>query len=197
MSKKVIVVFDFDGTLTKKDTLLEFIKYACGVRKFYIGFLLHSPLLVMMKLHLYPNWKAKEKVFSYFFKGWEYKKFQELGNLFADKIDTFKRDSIVGQLSKHVNNGDYVYVISASIEDWVKPWCQRNQVNMVLGTKIEVDEHGIITGKFSTKNCYGQEKVTRLLDIEPHRNDYYLYAYGDSRGDKEILSFADVGILVT
>lgn len=196
MSKRKIAVFDFDGTLTTKDTLLEFIKYACGVGNFYIGFLLHSPLLVLMKLHLYPNWKAKEKVFSYFFKGWEYKKFQELGNRFADLIDTFKRDDIVKQLSKHIKNGDTVYVISASIEDWVKPWCQRNQVNMVLGTKIEVDEHGTITGKFSTENCYGQAKVNRLLHIEPRREEYVLYAYGDSRGDKEMLEFADHGVLI-
>jgi phosphoserine phosphatase len=60
----------------------------------------------------------------------------------------------------------------------------------VVGTQIEVKD-GRLTGRFLTKNCYGQEKVNRLLSLYPHRQDYCLVAYGDSRGDKELLSFAD------
>lgn len=57
--KKKLYCFDFDGTLTTSDTLLEFIKYAKGKGRFLMVFLMYSPLLVLMKLHLYPNWKAK------------------------------------------------------------------------------------------------------------------------------------------
>ena len=51
---KRLYAFDFDGTLTTADTLLAFIRYACGTWRFIVGFLLHSPLLVLMKLKLYP-----------------------------------------------------------------------------------------------------------------------------------------------
>ena len=64
--KQIIVVFDFDGTLTTRDTLLLFIRHACGRRAFLRGFLLHLPLLVLMKLRLYDNGKTKQRVFSYF-----------------------------------------------------------------------------------------------------------------------------------
>ena len=57
---KKIVAFDFDGTLTSKDTLLEFIRYAKGAKDFWLGFLQYAHLLVLMKLGLYPNWKAKQ-----------------------------------------------------------------------------------------------------------------------------------------
>jgi phosphoserine phosphatase len=60
----------------------------------------------------------------------------------------------------------------------------------VLGTQIEVAD-GSLTGRFLTKNCYGQEKVKRLLEQYPDRREYHLTAYGDSRGDKEMLAFAD------
>ncbi|MDR2690839.1 MAG: hypothetical protein LBB73_00825, partial [Dysgonamonadaceae bacterium] len=50
---------------------------------------------------------------------------------------------------------------------------------------------GLLTGYFSTKNCYGREKVIRLLEKEPDRNTYTLFVYGDSRGDKELMIFAD------
>ena len=194
--KRNIAVFDFDGTLTTKDTLLEFIKFACGRRAFYWGFLLYSPILVLMKLHLYTNWKAKEKIFSYFFKGMDYERFCELGRNFSSTIDSFKKDMVAKKLEKHLKSGDTVYVISASIEEWVRPWCEKYKVTSVLGTMIDVDNQGIITGRFLSKNCYGQEKVNRLLEVEPHRSDYFLYAYGDSRGDKEMIDFADKGIYV-
>ena len=53
-----------------------------------------------------------------------------------------------------------------------------------------------LTGNFSSKNCYGQEKVNRLLEKEPDRTNYILYAYGDSAGDKEIIEFADYGYYI-
>ena len=48
-----IYAFDFDGTLTTRDTLIAFIRYACGTSRFLLGFLLHAPLLGLMKLRLY------------------------------------------------------------------------------------------------------------------------------------------------
>ena len=78
-----IYAFDFDGTLTRRDTLLEFIRYSCGNKAFCKGFLRYSPLLVLMKLGQYPNWKVKQKVFAYFFKGMPLKDFDQQGRLFA------------------------------------------------------------------------------------------------------------------
>ena len=66
----------------------------------------------------------------------------------------------------------------------------------ILATRIEVDSNGLLTGRFLSKNCYGQEKVNRLLEVEPNRDEYTLHAYGDSRGDKEMLAFADEGVMV-
>ena len=50
MKKEKIYCFDFDGTLTKKDTLIEFIKFSMGKTRFLMGFLLSIPILVLMKL---------------------------------------------------------------------------------------------------------------------------------------------------
>lgn len=194
--KKVVAVFDFDGTITTKDTLLEFIIFACGKWKFLAGFLLHTPWLCLMKLHLYPNWKCKERIFSWFFKGMAYNAFADLGQSFSDRADGILRQSTIRLVYKHMKEGAAVYVVSASIEEWVSPMCSKFGVADVLGTRIDVDDQGLLTGRFLTANCYGQEKVRRLLEIEPQRNEYYLYAYGDSRGDREILGFADKGTMV-
>ena len=193
MAKRCIAVFDLDGTLTTKDTLLEFIKFACGVPRFYWGFLLFCPILILMKLHLFPNWKAKQMIFSHFFKGWEYNDFKAKGQLFANEIEKMENRKMLEKLNDHLNHSDVVYVISASIFEWVQPWCEKIGVSRVLATQIEVDANGIISGRFATKNCYGKEKVRRLLEVEPERHSYILYAYGDSRGDKEMIAFSDYG----
>ncbi len=191
--KRRIAVFDFDGTLTTRDTLLEFIKYACGDLSFYVGFLLYSPILILMKLQLYPNWKAKQLIFTHFFKGWDYSRFLSVCESFAIQCGKIGNKETEAILKRHAQQGDTVYVISASIDDWVKPCCTQIANIIVLGTKIEIDADGIVTGRFLTKNCYGQEKVNRLLEVEPHRNEYELFVYGDSRGDKEMIEFADYG----
>lgn len=194
MEKQIIAAFDFDGTITTKDTLLEFIKFTKGTVSFYSGFLLHAPVLIAFKLKLYPNWKAKQRIFSYFFKGMRYTEFCKKGEEFAGIIEKMIHPSKLNDIRRHQEDGNTVYVISASIDEWVAPWCKKAGIDHVLGTKIEVDGNGILTGRFLSPNCYGKEKVNRLLEKEPDRDSYILYAYGDSRGDRELLAFADKGI---
>lgn len=190
-----VAVFDFDGTLTTKDTLLEFIKFTHGESALYMGLSIFAPLLILMKLHLFPNWKAKQMVFSWFYENLDYDKFTDCGQRFANYVETIRNESIVKKLQELQASGADIYVVSASIDDWVRPFCNRLGVKEVLGTKVEIKD-GKLTGSFLTKNCYGQEKVNRLLEVEPNRNEYFLYAFGDSRGDKEMLEFADEGIKV-
>ena len=194
---KKVFAFDFDGTLTTRDTLLEFIRFACGTQKLLLGFLLYSPLLVLMKLRLYPNGKAKQKVFAHFFKGMSIRKFNALCNIFALTSRHLLRSDVVSQLEQALDEGAEVLIVSASIDNWVQLFFSNpsNPLLKVLGTKIEVVD-GHLTGRFLTPNCYGQEKVRRILALYPDRSEYHLTAFGDSRGDREMLAFADEAHLI-
>ena len=192
MPKAKIFAFDFDGTLTTRDTLLEFIRYACGTPRFLLGFLLHAPLLVLMKLRLYPNGRTKERIFSWFFRGMAIDEFNALCRRFAHTHRYLLRVDIVRQLEQALAEGSEVLIVSASIDNWVQPFFPSVTV---LGTQIEVVD-GCLTGRFLTPNCYGQEKVRRILALHPDRSAYHLTAYGDSRGDRELLAFADEAIKV-
>lgn len=189
--KREIVAFDFDGTLTTKDTLIEFIKFAKGRRCFYKGLLICSPMLVGYALRLVPNYKAKERLFAYFFRGTPYSDFCQYGVDFANVINRFVRQQALTCIKQHLLKGRKLYVISASVEEWVKPWCESHRISHVIATKIEV-VNGVVTGRFLSKNCYGKEKVSRLLRAEPKRENYFLYAYGDSKGDRDLLAYADI-----
>lgn len=189
-----IVVFDFDGTITQKDTLLEFIKYAKGKSCFYLGFFLHIPFLLAYKMGLYPNWKIKQQIFTYFFKGMKYEYFCQLGIDFIPVVSLFIDEDRMNSLEWHKQRGDKIYIVTASIKEWVEPWCKKHGIENVLATLIEVDENGYLTGRLKSKNCFGSEKVKRFIEVEPNRESYFLYAYGDSAGDREIINFSDKGI---
>ena len=172
-----VYAFDFDGTLTTCDTLLAFIRYAKGTPAFVRGFLRHAHLLVLMKLRLYPNWKAKQKVFSYFFKGMDLETFDSLCQRFAADSRSLIRPQGFQLIAQAQEEGADVLIVSASIDNWVQPFFPQVKV---LGTQIEVKD-GCLTGRFLTKNCYGQEKVNRILALYPDRNTYHLTAYVTSQ----------------
>ena len=194
--KKKIYCFDFDGTLTTSDTLLEFIKYAKGRGRFLMVFLMYSPLLVLMKLHLYPNWKAKQQIFAHLFAGMRIEKFDALCRGFAEESQHLLRPKGITLMHEALVAGAQVFIVSASIDNWVRPFFDIRNLKgvQVLGTQIEVED-GKLTGRFKSNNCYGKEKVHRIAEVLKsfERSEYEIEAFGDSHGDKEMLAFADKG----
>lgn len=190
-----IAIFDFDGTLTQKDTFIEFIKYAKGIHFYYISLFLLSPVLILYLAGIISNKKAKEMIFAFHFKNMLIHKFEDLCSSFNNRIDEILNWGVYQKMIEHSNNKDELIIISASVENWILPWAASHGVNTVLGTKIEVKSDKI-TGKFSSPNCYGIEKVNRLISYlgELSRKDLHLTAYGNSRGDADLMNYADAHI---
>jgi len=185
-----IHAFDFDGTLTRSDSLLGIIRHQRGTAGLMRVLLMHAPNLLMMKAGRYPNWKVKQKVFRMCFGGMTIEDFNALCRDYAQKhLDILRADGM-RQVDDVLQRGCRVVIISASIDNWVRPFFQGREGIEIAGTQVEVVE-GKLTGRFLTRNCYGKEKVERLLKLYPDRQSYRLVAYGDSRGDRELLAFAD------
>lgn len=182
-----ICAFDFDGTLTVRDTLIEFIRFACGTRALLAGFALYSPLLALMKLRLYPNHKAKQRLFAHYFAGMREEEFNRLCRGFAVASRRLLRPAGVRAVERAKAAGAKVLIVSASIDNWVAPFFEGVTV---IGTRIEVCG-GRVSGRFLGGNCYGGEKARRILELYPDRTGYHLTAFGDSRGDREMLAMAD------
>lgn len=190
MKSSTLAIFDFDGTITKKDTFIAFIQFVFGKTACYTGFFLHIPLLIGMFLKIIPNASAKEKIFSYFFKDMPENTFQEWCEKFAIHIDGITYTEATNTFSNYISQQITVIIISASIRSWIAPWARRKGIHIVLGTEIEI-ENNKLTGKFSSKNCHGVEKVNRLKILYPDYKNYHIIAYGDSSGDAALLELAD------
>ena len=185
-----LALLDFDGTITTKDSLAGFIQYAVGNPFYYMGLFILSPMLLAYTLKLIPNYVAKERLMSHFFKGWDEIRFQKFAAQYSiNHIDKIIRPKALEKIKWHQEQGHKVVVVSASMECWLKKWCEKYSIDLIA-TRLEIQD-GKLTGKFATKNCYGVEKVKRIKDTYDLGQYNYIYAYGDSRGDKEMLSIAN------
>ncbi len=190
--KPVVAAFDFDGTLTRRDTLLPFLLHTLGAAAVARHALILSPTLAGYALGLINNGIAKERVFIRCLAGMHIDELQRQATQFAEhKLPTLMRSEALQRLDWHKQQGHRCVVISASLELYVQPWARKMGFDDVIATHLETLNDGRITGKLAGANCFGAEKVRRLEALLGPRSGYTLYAYGDSRGDKELLSAAD------
>ncbi|MCG2616838.1 HAD-IB family hydrolase [Terrimonas sp. NA20] len=188
--KKGIAFFDFDGTITTKDTLLEFIKFSKGTLPFYAGFVLYSPYLIAYKLKVISNQLAKEKILAHFFAGMSAEQFTILCKRFVEeKLPALIRPGALEEIREHQKNGTAVVIVSASPQNWISEWT--NQINVQLMATNLVVVNGRITGKIDGKNCHGEEKVRRIRDKYTLDEFGDIYAYGDTKGDLPMLAISN------
>ena len=188
--KKKIYAFDFDGTITTCDSLIAIIRYISGTRKLILWIASHFHLLLLMKMGLYSNHTLKLRLFRHIFGGMSVKQLREKACAFAKSYSHIILPEAKDIIKKAQAEGHTVRIISASPSIWVRPFFADCTGIEYLCTELEIT-HGIVTGNFIGNNCYGQEKVNRLLTSHPDRDEYTLIAFGDSRGDRELLAIAD------
>jgi HAD superfamily hydrolase (TIGR01490 family) len=187
-----IAVFDFDGTLTMRDSFLAFLSWRRSKLRFFVDYVLMFPLLLLYVARLVPNSTHKMALFRRRFAGVSVARYRELGAEFARwKLPSLLRQEALTTLRQHHVLGHRVLIITASFPEWIAPWALQEGVDEVIASKAEVRE-GYLTGDMDGFNCYGSEKARRLLASLPERDSYELFCYGDSLGgDREILAIAD------
>ncbi len=187
--KQNLALFDFDGTISYRDSMIEFLKYLKGTDKLYKIFFLHSHWLILMYLGLIKKYKVKEKIWVKIFGSTKIDEFNQRAKQFAlEVLPTFLFQSAINQIKKHKEEGDRVIVVSASAENWLQPWCEINELELI-STVLEV-QNGRLTGHIEGKNCNGLEKVVRIKQqINLNKFDK-IYAYGNSKGDIPMLNLA-------
>lgn len=192
----VIAAFDFDGTLTYQDTLIPFLNFTFGP-KFTLKKLLRLlPQLSCFLIGLKTRQEAKELILSSFLKGLPLSTVNAWGKDFAqNKLSSLIRNETYQKLKMHQSQGHTCVLISANLSFYLAPWGEFEGLNAVLASELEVNGSQKITGRLLGKNCWGEEKVRRLEEAygpkQGPKKNYTLFAYGDSRGDKELLKLAD------
>lgn len=190
-----LAIFDFDNTLIKRNTLLDFFYCSFPFTKLIFCSLYLSPFVFKYLIHLISNSTLKDKMLTFYLSNMSKNKFECLCLAYKERLAKIVNAEALKRLSWHKDQGHKIIIISASLENWIKPWAKQYDIE-VLATQLE-EKDGILTGHFVGKNCYGPEKVRRLLEKYPGRKDYTLYVYGDGSSDKDILEIADYSFIKT
>lgn len=193
---KRYALFDFDGTITTKDTLFDFIRFTYGRSGLVKCLLLNVWNLSLYAAKLRSNERAKEIMLATMIKGTSSAVFEELCKRYSmERVPQIIKENTKEIIEKHLTDGETLLIVSASPENWIRPWAIKNGFTEVIATKLE-ERDGALTGKFASRNCYGEEKVNRLKEFFTDRQQVYITAYGDSNGDKPMLNYANHGVLI-
>lgn len=192
------VFFDFDGTLTRRDSFFGFLRYLHGTAGMMRILLAELPSIVRGMLKG-DEGRAKQRVLKRALRGMDRNSYLKACEEFAATIPEIERLPVVKALDDAVKAGCHVAVVSASPADWIRPWAALHGVKEVIATECRSDSTETL-GEFITPNCSGSEKVRRILekwpDLKSRRNSCHVTAYGNSSGDREMLAFADKAVKV-
>jgi phosphatidylglycerophosphatase C len=195
MSGQVVVAFDFDGTLTRTDSVIPFIRSVAGTPQFAFGMLIRGLRVVPALLRRdrdHVRAIATEVAFNGVHADVIGRRADELARTI---VDSGLRPDTVARLRWHVAEGHRVVIVSASYEQYVQSVAAQLGAHGVVATRLEVDGAGVCSGRLLGANCRGAEKVRRLeqwlAESGTRRADVVLWAYGDSAGDRELLASAD------
>ncbi|WP_038051169.1 HAD-IB family hydrolase [Thioalkalivibrio sp. ALJ1] len=196
-----IVLFDFDGTLTRRDSLFPFLRHALGTGEFLRRLPACVPALTGLALKRLSNQDAKEAVLTRMLAGETLAHLQAKGREFADrKLDRLLRPAGMRALQAHQAAGDECVLVSASLDVWLRPWAERHGIQGVVSSRLAVDDAGRVTGRLDGTNCRGAAKPAAvaawLATLPPEETVDITAAYGDSTADRPMLELARSGYLL-
>jgi len=185
-----LVAFDFDGTLTSRDSFIAFLRWRFGVRGWAAGVLALAPDAAKYVLDR-DRGRLKAAAVRQFLAGMPRAELEAWAQTFASEEGrALLRPDAVRAWRRWQGDGARLVIVTASPETIVGPIARGLGADLLLGTKLAFDDVGRVTGAFAGANCRGPEKVRRLR--EAFGDDVRLEAaYGDTDGDKEMLALAE------
>ncbi|HEX6236923.1 MAG TPA: HAD family hydrolase [Acidimicrobiales bacterium] len=184
-----VAAFDFDGTLTRRDTLLPFLRRTCGGHRV-------ARAVAAAARRTRDRDVLKVAAIDQLFRGWPAERLEQLGAAYAAELHRGLRPEVLDRLRWHQASDHAVLLVSASLGAYLRPLAQDLGIDAVLAVELAVNGDGVLTGGVvGGANTRGPEKAARLLSWTAGRfgpdTDVELWAYGDSPGDAELLTLAD------
>jgi phosphatidylglycerophosphatase C len=186
-----VVAFDFDGTLTVRDSFMAFLRWRVSPARYWLGLVRLAPASLAYVIHR-DRGKVKAAAVREFLKGLPRARIEAETREFAEtQVRRLLRPDAVAAWKRWRSDHVRLVIVTASPEILVAPFARGLGADSLIGTELAFDAQDRVQGGFSTPNCRGPEKVIRLkaafgADLELKA------AYGDTSGDREMLAMAEI-----
>lgn len=186
-----IVAFDFDGTLTIRDSFTAFLRWRAGSSRYALGLVRLFPSALAYLFHR-DRGRIKAAAVREYLRGAPRERLEADAREFAERFSrSLLRPDAVAAWKRWQDEHVRLVIVTASPDLLVAPFARGLGADTLLGTKLLFDAQDRVAGGFSTPNCRGHEKVVRLKaafgpDLELKA------AYGDTGGDREMLAMAEL-----
>lgn len=182
-----VAAFDFDGTITKRDTLVPFLFSQGRARMTSAGAAGAVVALPHMRDHYRDRVKAR--VIRALFAGRPVDEVERIGQQYSETLPDTYRAATLESVVWHQEQGHERVLVTGSLGVYARPAAEALGFDRVIAVELADDGHGVLTGEMRSANTRGAEKERRLRELlgaEP----YELWAYGNSSGDNEMLAMA-------
>ncbi|MEW6992571.1 HAD family hydrolase [Colwelliaceae bacterium 6441] len=186
-----IALFDFDGTITNEDTYTKFIFYSTSKVRLAIGLLLVFPVIFLYKMGLLSAARTRPILTKVAFWNRNKEKVMKVAKEYASLyLPSVIRDNAMERIIWHKNQGDMVFVVSASLDVYLSFWCEMHGLKLIC-SELE-SENNKYTGNYVSGDCCGENKVKFIknnVDISKYSS---VFAYGDTEEDLPMLEMAHI-----
>ena len=186
-----LIIFDFDGTLIKRDSYLPLVVFLIRKIGHYYLIVLFFLFYLLFKINLLDTFTLK-RIFAFvFLKGRQISQIRYLTSCFwKEKFSRLVDPEIMKIFQNSLNEGKRIIIISASFGFVVEEFCK------ILGVSVEVLATPAITkGDYFTgrigEECKGKMKVMKLLELIGNRDNYFIEVFSDNFSDLPLFSIAD------
>ncbi|MGA9659736.1 MAG: HAD-IB family hydrolase [Asticcacaulis sp.] len=189
---KKIIAFDFDGTLTFKDSFIAFLVATKGQLQIASTLGL-NPSLLLGYLKTRDRGALKAHILHRLLGDITQRELEVLINAFVTKTgkSLFRPDAFA-EWEQHNQPDRLRVIVTASPEILVRPFGKLIGADRVIGSRLKFSADHILLPELDGLNCRGEEKMCRLRSVFGEKFDLDS-AYGDTRGDKEMLAAAKHG----
>lgn len=192
-----IAAFDFDGTVTRRDTMMPFLRVVAGTRRVAIAALGDLPRLALVGLRVGDREAAKARMLRRLLAERSLDEVRAAGRTHAHAVLAGEiRPVTRKRIAWHRDHGHELVLVSASLDVYLDVIGPELGFNRVLCTRLDARD-GRLTGAMVGGNCRGPAKVARLRAAYPNLDRRDLWAYGDSAGDRAMLAAADHAFWMT
>ena len=183
-----LALFDFDGTLTTRETFPDFMRYAVPRWRLLAGGALLAPVVFGYRRGWVAGNPTRASIVQVGLRGVQARRLRAQGDAFAREVlPGLLRPEAMEKLAWHRGRGDRIVVVSGGLDVYLAPWCAAQ--GLELACSVLAERSGRITG-YAGVQCVGEEKVRRIRAFCDPKAYVAIHAYGDTHEDMAMLAMA-------